>query len=121
LWSWDVQTGNAAALPVKLPHILRQVAFSPDGRRLALLGHPPFMDRGEPPPDGAVNIVDTTTWKPSCPPVVLSNASEARIFFRPDGSLVTANFAKVQVHNTTTGKPVAAPISLGGWIASRRA
>jgi WD40 repeat protein/serine/threonine protein kinase len=94
---WDTRSGRVErTLPVRLTRV-DTVAFSPDGKRLAVAGQPATF----------VTLLDTTTGK-AVAQVKGHGEWIIRVAFSPDGkSLATAgNDGDVVLHDVATGKEV---------------
>jgi WD40 repeat protein/tetratricopeptide (TPR) repeat protein len=115
----DVATGQ----PIGPPLLQRwrhrgPLAFSPDGRRLALVAHDAPRDDG-----GSIwstcRIWDTATGRPVTPPLPHSNHPVA-LAFRPDGKVLATGGYSGTVHlwDVETGARIGRPFSAGAIVFS---
>jgi hypothetical protein len=93
---WDVSTGRDEVIAVPDISYPDVVAFSSDGRTLAVLGAPP----------GAGALVDLATRR-DLPLPGVDRAND--VVFSPDGRLlaVAGRFGSLRLHDAVTGQPLA--------------
>jgi RNA polymerase sigma factor (sigma-70 family) len=90
---WKVETGERIqTLGIKETRHLYPVAFSPDGRRLAAIGHRRAKDNQD---DHLVRVWDIASGKELFARDVRNNVSSGLLAFSPDGKRLLASFTSI--------------------------
>jgi WD40 repeat protein len=93
---WDVQTGaKVRVLAIKGSRYIMPAAFSPDGKRVAAVGHRRVGDRPSNPDDHLVRAWDLASGKQLFAADVRNNVSSTLLAFSPDGKRLLASFSSV--------------------------
>jgi WD40 repeat protein/DNA-binding SARP family transcriptional activator/energy-coupling factor transporter ATP-binding protein EcfA2 len=104
---WRTRTGAPVTAALKPGTNTNEVAFSPDGRRLAVATGD--VQGG----DGRVLILDSSNGKQVRPihPLEADNGGTTSLAFAPNGTLATGTSAGiVQLWNPSTGDPIGRPV-----------
>ncbi|MBV8220383.1 MAG: protein kinase, partial [Solirubrobacterales bacterium] len=106
---WRTRTGALVTTALKVPVAANDVAFSPDGRLLAVaLGDEVGLDS-----EGPVLILDSSTGRQirTIHPLEGDNGGTISVAFAPNGTLATGTYAGVvQLWNPSTGDPIGHPV-----------
>jgi WD40 repeat protein len=110
---WDTQTGQPLGAPLRHPRLVRTVAFSPDGTRVATASHDLQGDAA------TVHLWDAATSRPLAPPIRHTDAVPA-LAFSPDGRvLAMGDYAmNVRLWDLIKGEPLGEPLPQKGYICS---
>jgi RNA polymerase sigma factor (sigma-70 family) len=95
---WDVQTGvKARELKIKGSRYIMPAVFSPDGKRVAAVGHRRVGDNKPSNPDNhLVRAWDLATGKEIFAIDVQNNVATSLLAFTPDGKRLLATFSSVE-------------------------
>jgi WD40 repeat protein/serine/threonine protein kinase/tetratricopeptide (TPR) repeat protein len=103
---WETATGKLLTTLRPKCFDIEHVAFSPDGKCLLAVCNPFFMDRGDIEPAGWTQVWDTSTWKPSLPPLKHNTRVWHAAFSPSRDRIATAgNDWTVRIWDAATGKP----------------
>jgi WD40 repeat protein/serine/threonine protein kinase/Flp pilus assembly protein TadD len=101
-------TGEEVSIPFAIPKELPQHEFTPDSRRVLLVGRTP-----------RAQVFDVETGEPIGPPLELPRDFEsARLDPAGERVITRAGKSSVQLWSALTGQPLGSALKLDGWIYS---